>query len=335
MRKFYAVGFAVSLIAVLALMRLLDLGPLMEAFGRVSLPMLLPCVGIYLLAHVLRVIRWKVMLRPLASVPFGSPLSALSICLLANNILPAHMGELVRAYLLAAENDISKSAVLGTVVMERVYDGLSVLFFLSILLLFLDLPDTPGAAGLSLSAETLRRVGVMGLAFFGGILLALRLLVSHQALALRLFGWLSRPLPGKLAANLVQMALNFASGLKIAGARDLAMTILLSLALWLVQCLWAYSPAPAFGLDIPVSAGFLMTVVLTFALLVPSAPAFIGTYQVAAILSLGCFGVDKNVAGAFSMVLWSAYLVTSSLLGLFFAWKTGLGWRSLRRGQLA
>jgi uncharacterized protein (TIRG00374 family) len=245
------------------------------------------------------------------------------------------MGELVRAYVLAAENGISKSAVLATVVMERVHDGLSVLFFLSLLLMFLDLPETPATHGLSLSAVNLRDIGLLGLAFFGGILLALRLLHSRKKLAEKLFGWLSRPLPAKLGAKLAKTASDFVSGLKIASARDLALTIMLSLSLWLVQCVWAYSPAQAFGLDIPVSAGFLMTVILTFALLVPSAPAFIGTYQLAAVVSLGCFGVDANVAGAFSMVLWAIYLATSSLLGLFFAWKAGLSWHSLRRGGIA
>ena len=104
---------------------------------------------------------------------------------------------------------------------------------------------------------------------------------------------------------------------------------------WILQCVWAYGPAPAFGLDIPVSAGFLMTVALTFAMLIPSAPAFVGTFQMAAIMSLACFEVDPNQAAAYSIVLWAVYFTTSSLLGLVFAWRTGLSWRALKTGELA
>lgn len=332
MNKLLAIGLTISIIAILILVNMLDFDQLMDAFAKVSMVKLLPCVGIYLLVHFLRVARWTVMLRPLVKTSIKSPLSALSICLLANNILPGHMGELVRAYLLAAEKRISKSAVLATVVVERVYDGLSVLFFLLMLLLLMEVPEE-AAAG-ALTKEALRRVGLIGLALFGGLLLALRILYSNQPLAMRVLSRLTRPLPEKLRERIALLCANFASGLKVASPWDLAATILLSLALWFLQCLWAYSPAPAFGLDIPVSAGFLMTVALTFAMLIPSAPAFVGTFQMAAIVSLGCFGVGASQAGAYSIVLWAAYFATSSLIGLAFAWRAGLSWRSLRRGEL-
>jgi uncharacterized protein (TIRG00374 family) len=334
MKKFFAIGLLISIITILFLVNMLDFSKLIDAFAKISLLKLLPCVIIYLIVHILRVTRWMLMLRPVVHTSFKSPLSALSICLLANNILPGHMGELVRAYLVAAENKASKSAVLATVVVERVYDGLSVLFFLLILLLWLELPEAAAAGDLAFSKETLRRVGYLGLAFFGGLLLALRVLCSQEPRAMKALDWLSRPFPEKLRTKIAQFCANFVSGLRISSFKDLSATILLSLSLWFLQCLWAYSPAPAFGLDIPVSAGFLMTVALTFAMLIPSAPAFVGTFQMAAVLSLSCFGIDPNEAGAYSIVLWAVYFVTSSLLGLLFAWRAGLSWRALRRGEL-
>ena len=159
MKRFFIIGFAISIVAILFLIKTLDFDKLINSFSKVSIIKLLPCIAIYLIIHIVRILRWRILLLPLGKVSINSVLSAFSICLLANNILPGHMGELVRAYILADENKLSKSAVLATVVAERVYDGLTVLFILLILLLVLDLPQAASAGEFALSDQALRRVG--------------------------------------------------------------------------------------------------------------------------------------------------------------------------------
>ena len=80
---------------------------------------------------------------------------------MGNNILPAHLGEVVRAIVLGRTEGVSKSATLATVVLERVYDGLTVLFMLLIVLLFVDLP-VGQVKGSLITTENLHTAGLAG-----------------------------------------------------------------------------------------------------------------------------------------------------------------------------
>jgi uncharacterized protein (TIRG00374 family) len=334
MNKFVFISFFISFAAIFYLFYLIDFTIFVDTFTNLSPIKLLPCIILYIFIHLIRVIRWKILLKPLANTTFTSPLSFLSISLLANNILPSHLGEFVRVYLLATEYKISKSSVLATVVVERIYDGLTVLFILLLFLLFVNLPDSYNNINFSLSRDVLKRIGLLGLLFFGGFLICMRLIYKYQSKTFTIINSLLRPFPKFVTTKVIVLFQNFISGLKLTNKQDLIKVILLSLLAWILQCIWAYSPTLALGFNIPSSSGFLMTIALTFALLIPSAPAFVGTFQMAVIVSLSCYGLDQSQAAIYSIVLWGIYLLCSSFLGLIFTWKTSFSWRHLNKKYL-
>jgi hypothetical protein len=250
---------------------------------------------------------------------------------LGNNLLPAHLGEVVRAYLLGRQIGVKKSAVFATIVLERVYDGLTVLFLLMVVLLFMDLPDR-GVEGSLLTAQGLRAAGWLGFLLFAGLMAGLQFLRWQRA---RMLGWLSwclRPLPQRLGHRLLEMAASFADGLEVSHVRDILWVIVHSLLIWISLGLWAWSLFPAFDLRLGLMASMLLEVVVALALLIPSAPAFLGTFHLAAAFTLGYLGASTGVAGSYAMVLWLVHFVTTNLLGLYFLWRQGLSWRSLSRG---
>ena len=71
---------------------------------------------------LLRAVRWQVLIRPIRAVPFRRLTAYMLVGYLANNVLPARLGELVRSHYLGDREGISRSATLGTVVVERVVD---------------------------------------------------------------------------------------------------------------------------------------------------------------------------------------------------------------------
>jgi hypothetical protein len=84
----------------------------------------------------------------------------------------------------------------------------------------------------------------------------------------------------------------------------------------------------AFGISMSPMVGLLMEVVVALALLIPSAPAFLGTFHLAAAATLSFVGADPAQAGGYAMVLWLVHFVVTTSVGLYFVWRMGLGWKA-------
>jgi uncharacterized membrane protein YbhN (UPF0104 family) len=91
-----------------------------------------PAVGLYFVTIYFRAIRWRYLLLPLRSFSVGRLYPILVIGYMANNLLPARLGDLVRSYYIARRERISTSSALATVAVEKVYDGVTLLAFASL-----------------------------------------------------------------------------------------------------------------------------------------------------------------------------------------------------------
>ncbi|KMY66058.1 hypothetical protein AAU61_19055 [Desulfocarbo indianensis] len=328
MWKQYLIGIVISVAAGWLFLRAVPLDQMGQALKAMEPIYLLPNLLLYILSYVIRAWRWHFLMRPVARVRFKPLFAALMIGFLGNNLLPAHLGELVRAYVLGRSENVSKSATFATVVLERVYDGLTVLFLLLVVLIFMDLPQ--GAVeGTVLTAGALRLAGWAGLALFGGLMLFLQLFRWQRGFAMKVCRFCLKPLPEGLAGKALGMLDAFADGLALARPLDLLWIGLTSLGVWVALGAWAWCMFPAFGLDLGLMAGLLMEVVMALALLIPSAPAFVGTFHLAAAATLSFMGASVGVAGSYAMVLWVVHFVSTNILGLYFLWRQGLGWKAL------
>ncbi len=328
MWKHYLIGIIISVAAGYLFVRAVPLDQMGQALRAMDPIYLLPAVALYILSYVIRAWRWHFLMRPVARVKFRPLFAALMIGFLGNNLLPAHLGEFVRAYVLGRSENVSKSATFATVVLERVYDGLTVLFLLMLVLLFMDLPQ--GAVeGTVITASTLRLAGWAGLALFGGLMVFLQFFRWQRASAMKVCRFCMKPLPEGLTAKALGMLDAFADGLALARPLDLLWIGLTSRGGWFVLGAWAWSMFPAFGLDLGLMSGLLMEVVMALALLIPSAPAFIGTFHLAAAATLSFMGASGAVAGSYAMVLWVVHFVSTNAFGLYYLWRQGLGWGAL------
>ena len=105
---------------------------------------LIPSVAVYFLAVLVRTWRWDYLLRPLKRIPVRRLFPVVVIGYMGNNIFPFRIGELLRAYVLKRNEEVSISSSLATIVVERIFDGLTMLLFV-----FIALPTVPLAAGWS------------------------------------------------------------------------------------------------------------------------------------------------------------------------------------------
>jgi uncharacterized protein (TIRG00374 family) len=123
-------GVTVSILSLVISIRTLDLAEVWRALERAHYPWIIPAVLLYLGALGARTLRMTVLFRPERAVPFNQMLATMSMGRGANNIYPFRVGEIVRWALFNRLNGVSGSLALASILIERVFDGLTMLLFL-------------------------------------------------------------------------------------------------------------------------------------------------------------------------------------------------------------
>lgn len=304
-----AIGIVVSVVAIALVLRSVDLAAALEALRQANPAWVGLLVGLIAIDVVLRAARWRLLLRPVARVPFRATLQALLVGYLANNVLPARLGELVRSHVLGDRTGISRSTVLGTVVVERIMDTAVVVAIAA-------------AAILVLSVRGIVASGVLvGLALTG----LLVLLVSAGILAHRLPG--ADRVTGLLErwphvrASLGRLR----EGLAVAGRpRTLASSVVISLASWSCAVLGFAAAGQAVGLEPTIGQAALLAAGVNLATAVPSAPGYVGTFELAAIAIAASVGIPEASALAMALLLHAVSLVLISVSGAAVVARMGL-----------
>ncbi len=236
-------------------------------------------LAVYAADLAVRVSRWRILLKDIKILSFKSVGIALLIGYGANNLLPARLGELFRADFVGRRYRLSRSAVIGSIFLERVLDGLIVVLCLAIGRLFI---SQQNAVLASLTA-------VSSLLFIG-IFLGLWLLGRKSGR-----NWIER-FPPAIASRIQ----SFRQGSSMLSGSDWRKVIGLSLIIWILEgtVLWALLQAVAIALNLQQM--LLLLGVVSLSTLIPSAPGFIGTYQYAYAFAVSLFGYEsaRGVAAA-------------------------------------
>lgn len=310
---------------------------------------LLPYLALVAIEVVLRAWKWHILLIPVKVPSFWKLNSATLIGLMANNVLPGRAGEFVRAYVGARLERISFSACFATVVIDRVLDGLTVsAIFVATLILQPSLPDTvkvPGyiAAGIYLVA----------------ILFLVALLV-RETLAFRLLAWALRFFPESIGHFVTRLAQAFVHGLgALKNGRLLAGSVFVSILIWLGYALSVFVMAMAMdirtrvegpigstqavldvappqlvdGGPLTVFQAFVVLLIVTILLTLPSTPGFVGAMELGIKSGLMLFGVDENQALAFALVYHVTQYVPITVGGFIALWLEGLSMREISHAQ--
>ena len=310
------VAAAMSLGCLILALRDVNLGEAWAAFAHVSGWWLLLALGSVGVTLVSKAARWRVLFVLQRAPSLRRSLSAQSIGMLVNAVVPARLGELARAYLIGEAEAESKAYALGTIALEKVTD----LFFMSlsllVLLAFMPLPVWLPARQTAL---------VVGTA------LVVILIVDRQnELILRSVRWLSRLAPARARDWLARQAeLGLASLQVLRRPRVLAGLLGWSIFVWVISSLTNWLVWKAMGLTLPLWAALLLVVVLQAGVVVPASPGRIGVFQYLTILCLSLFTVKKEIAFDYSVLL---HLITYGPvvgLGAYYLWREKITWQKL------
>ncbi len=299
-----------------------------EADYRYVPPASLLCYGVLWF----RSLRWKILLRGVKEVPTRSLFRATTIGFMANYLLPARLGELVRAYVVGTREGVSGSAVFATVVVERILDVFSILLvFLGVSLLVKVPQGDP-------ELEAALRAG--GAILFGAALAVVGLLWAVRKRTAWLTSALSRTLGRawpRASESLSRLLESFAQGISpFQRGRDLVGIGVYTTLLWLLSAAVVLLIAEGFRLGLPWEAAWLILVALAFGVSIPSAPGFVGTFHYAAVLCLLLYGIPRSEALSFAIVLHATNVIPILLLGLILLWGEGLSLgriARMRKGQ--
>ena len=298
-------GLAISLIAVVIVVKSVDVQEIWSNLSKVSLGTIMSLFALYLLSMGIRAWRWGTIIKQRKQVAFGQVFRGLVYGYMLNQLLPAKMGELARAEYLVRTEKSSRSYILGTIAMERLFDLLVIFLFFVASVIF-------SASLMKQFKSNLFQVGLF------------LLIASLAVFAVYNLRWFKRPaqlLPKKPREFVYRVIDNMADSFKVLRDSMLsAKALIMTLMIWALTCISLYIIASELSIMIPSYAYLFLVSAGTFGMVIPSTSANIGVYHAITMGALMLFMVPKEQALSFAIVahafdFFPAILLGSILLG--------------------
>lgn len=294
------IGFAVSIVTIWVIVHGVDLGRVAGILGTANPTWLALMFGCVVLDLTFRSIRWQRLLAPVHLVPVRRTMLYLLVGYLANNVLPARLGELVRCHYLGDREGISRTTTLGTVVVERVVDTAVVVSIASLAIVVLQVRGLVASAvlfGLAVTA-------------LGVVLLAVLITAHRLPGADRIVAFAER------WPRVAEIGRKLHGGLAVAGKpRTLVEALLLSGLAWGATVVSFAAAGQAIGVELTTAQAALLASGVALATAIPAGPGNLGTFDLAGVLIASSFGLDREKAIALIVLAHAASIIVTSIGG--------------------
>lgn len=313
MKKRTSLAIAITVILLIFILYNVDFGELIETLKQFRPKVLYTIVPLYLMTLYLRGIRWRALLLNDERYSSFHLSQVFTVGSMMNTFLPARAGDVYRAYYLGKVKQERKMKIFGSVILERLLDGIAVfLILLAALLLYSKTDFVIGLAKL---------VG----GIFIGCFVLIYLIFKYNKIdyvAEKTINFLNKfqsSFTEKLVSGIKKSAgylKSFISGFEVLSCGScLFSALFLSMLIWGIESVIAYYAMNSLGLGVGISAGLFVTSLTSFSTVIPSSSVFLGPYQYAYIIALGIFGVDKTIALAASALHQSILMVILIVVG--------------------
>lgn len=303
-------GIGISLIAIWILVRSVDVGAAIDVLAGANPAAIAAMVGIVFLDVAARGGRWRALLAPIREVPYRRVLGYAYLGYLANNVLPARLGELVRSHALGEGEGISRPTVLGTVVVERIVDTVIVVGLAAAAVVIL------GVGGV-MSTAVILGAGFVGLLVVGLIVAT----VSHRLPGAERIAVIAARYP-----RVLDLTRRLRDGLAVVRRPGtLIRALLLSGLAWTASIATFMIGGLAIGVELTPAQGALLSSGVALATIVPSGPGYLGTFELTAVGIATQFGVDRDAAFAMALLVHAMILAVTSIGGAIAAVRLGVG----------
>jgi uncharacterized protein (TIRG00374 family) len=309
-----ALGIAISVIAGWILLRSVDVGAALQALAQADPLWVLAMVATVAVDVGARGARWRALLAPIKRVPYRRMLGYTYLGYLANNVLPARLGELLRSHAAGEGEDLSRTTVLGTVVVERIVDTVIVVAL-------------AGLAVVVLGVGGVLATGVLlGAVFVGVLVVGLVLGIAAHRLpgADRVAGL------GERWPRVASLAARLRDGLAVAGRpATLIQALGYSAVAWTASISTVLVAGRALDIELTFLQGALVTAGVALATIVPSGPGYLGTFELTAVSILAGFGIGRDEGFALALLIHAMILAVTTIGGAVAALRLGVGMPSL------
>jgi uncharacterized protein (TIRG00374 family) len=311
------IGCLIGILFLYLAARKVDFGLMWDSFTKVNYWFVLLAIPVVFFSHFLRALRWRYLMDPIKRVDVASLFSALLIGYMANILMPAHLGELLRAYVLGKKKEVSASSTFATIVVERIIDVFALLVLMVFAVLLYPFPRWINRTGYAMLLGTV------------GLLVSLILLKRHFIFFERYLALLFRPLPQAWQAKLNLGIRSFVMGIvPLRRGWDYPVVAVLSMVIWGCYGFIIFLVLHAFDFGsvyhLPWSTSLIVLVVTTLGIVVPSSPGYVGTYHWLCQTSLGLYGVPAGPALSFAILTHGVNFLPVLIVGLILAYVEGV-----------
>ncbi len=286
--------------------------------------MLIPATIAAFAINVFKALRWRIIIDPVKTISVRNMLSIFSVGQMVNVSLPVLTGQAARILLVAKRADLPKTYCATTVLLEVLFDGISLLILMAASSTVVVFPGWLANSGLLAGAVL-------------AVLLTLFLLIVHNRRKIRVFGRRRVKVRyPRLFEKIRHVSRSFADALDmLKSTRHTLLTAIFSLCLWASHALVVIFLIKSLGIAIPLVGAIVILVLNSVLLMFPITPGNLGTFQIACVFSMTTlFNVPKENAVSFSIVLHLLDLVPIFIGGLLFLYLDHMRFAELREEAL-
>lgn len=328
MSKKKIIALLITVVLLALVFYKIDWSELIQTFKDFNFKNIPYIVPLYILTLYLRGIRWKALLL---NNPKYSALhlgEVFTVGSMLNVFLPARAGDVYRAYYLGSVKGEKKMKVFGSIILERTLDGISVFLMLLLAILFY-----------CKQAWILNIAYGIGALFFGSLIFFYVIFKFNKID--EICTWLKKFIAkfnekisspaGKIVDNICTHTKSFMEGFEVLDCPQCwIIACISSLIVWGIEAYVAYLIVDSFSLGLGFSAGLFVLSLISFSTMIPSTSVFLGPYQVAYIMALGIFGIEKSTALAVSTVHQGLLIIMLTIIGGYFLLKFNISMKDVK-----
>jgi uncharacterized protein (TIRG00374 family) len=216
-------------------------------------------------------------------------------------------GQVGRMFLFSKNEGFKKSFIFSTIILEILFDSISLILFLLLTSLAFVFPDKYRFVGYIIAGVTIL------------LIIALYLILHYQEKIEGLCQNKFRERWPGFYINIKKFMRSFVQGINLLkSSQHFASSLAYSMMAWITHTLVVYFLMLSFGYHLPFAAAASVMIINTLALMIPITPGNAGTFEVAVSTSLLAFSVVRSDAVLFALALHILDLIPIGILGYIY-----------------
>jgi glycosyltransferase 2 family protein len=316
----YAVGWLLAVAGLIWVLHDIHLSRLADQLAGIDWRWVALAMACDLAAYIVQAARWQLLLEPIGKIGLLRAMQAIYAGLFTNEVLPMRPGEFVRSYIVSRWIAAPLVAILPSIILERLFDGVWIALGVGLAVIFAPLPEDLIVAG----------------EMFGAIIALIVVLLACFVLR-RPAPWRGRRpasrglLKWKPLREIADLFARLSEGLReTSRTKEFYLSFVLSLPFLALQAITLWLIMLGYGLRLSFWVGVAVYVIVSLGTALPNTPANVGSYQFLTVLGLTLFGVDKTSATGFSLVAFTLLSLPLLAIGFLALSQSGMSLAAIR-----